>query len=174
MSKIRQERTAEQIKQLLSEIFLREVSDPRLAGVTITDVEIDRELQYATTYVNALGDETRQEEVMAGLQSAAGFLRRELAGSLGLRSAPILRFHWDPRLRYVEEVDKLLEELDIKPEDTPEAATDAAPVSYTHLDVYKRQVQEAAPPKPEPKKKPAVVVVRPVATDCLLYTSRCV
>ena len=73
MSKIRQERTAEQIKQLLSEIFLREVSDPRLAGVTITDVEIDRELQYATTYVNALGDETRQEEVMAGLQSAAGF-----------------------------------------------------------------------------------------------------
>ena len=40
MSKIRQERTAEQIKQLLSEIFLREVSDPRLAGVTITDVEI--------------------------------------------------------------------------------------------------------------------------------------
>ena len=127
MSKIRQERTAEQIKQLLSEIFLREVSDPRLAGVTITDVEIDRELQYATTYVNALGDETRQEEVMAGLQSAAGFLRRELAGSLGLRSAPILRFHWDPRLRYVEEVDKLLEELDIKPEDTPEAATDAAP-----------------------------------------------
>ena len=68
MSKIRQERTAEQIKQLLSEIFLREVSDPRLAGVTITDVEIDRELQYATTYVNALGDETRQEEVMAGLQ----------------------------------------------------------------------------------------------------------
>ena len=127
MSKVRQERTAEQIQQLLSEIFLREISDPRLAGVTIIEVEIDRELQYATVYINALGEELRQEEVMAGLQSASGFLRRTLAGSLGLRNAPILRFQWDPRLRYVEEVDKLLEELDIKPEDTPEAATDAAP-----------------------------------------------
>lgn len=127
MSKVRQERTAEQIQQLLSELFLREVSDPRLAGVTITEVEIDRELQYATAYVNALGDETREEEVMAGLQSAAGFLRRELAGSLGLRAAPIIRFQWDPRLRYVEEVDKLLEELDIKPDDTPPAG-DAVPL----------------------------------------------
>ena len=47
MSKVRQERTAELIQHLLSELFLREVSDPRVAGVTITDVEIDRELQYA-------------------------------------------------------------------------------------------------------------------------------
>ena len=129
MSKVRQERTAELIQHLLSELFLREVSDPRVAGVTITEVEIDRELQYATVYVNALGDESREKEVMAGLQSAAGFLRRELAGSLGLRTAPILRFQWDPRLRYVEEVDKLLEELDIKPDDPlPAADTIAAAV----------------------------------------------
>jgi ribosome-binding factor A len=124
MSKVRQERTAEQIQHLLSELFLREVADPRLAGVTITAVDIDRELQYANVYVNALGDESRRDEVMAGLQSAAGFLRRELAGALALRSAPIIRFHWDPRLRYVEEVDKLLDELDIKPEEA--VATSAA------------------------------------------------
>ena len=138
MSKVRQERTAEQIQQLLSEIFLREISDPRLAGVTMTEVEIDRELQYATVYVNALGEEPRQEEVMAGLQSASGFLRRTLAGSLGLRNAPILRFQWDPRLRYVEEVDKLLEELDIKPDDTagPAAETaEAPPTTTTKSDV---------------------------------------
>ena len=122
MSKIRQERTAELIQQLLSEMFLREVNDPRLAGVTITEVQIDRELQYATAYVNALGDDSRREEVMAGLQSAAGFLRRELAQSLDLRSAPILRFDWDPRLRYVEEVDELLDELDIKPEEAVAAS----------------------------------------------------
>ncbi len=124
MSKIRQERTAELIQQLLSEMFLREVNDPRLAGVTITEVQIDRELRYATAYVNALGDDSRREEVMAGLQSAAGFLRRELAQSLDLRSAPVLRFEWDPRLRYVEEVDELLDELDIKPEEA--VATSAA------------------------------------------------
>ncbi len=122
MSKVRQERTAELIQQLLSEMFLREVNDPRLAGVTITEVQIDRELQYATAYVNALGDDSRREEVMAGLQSAAGFLRRELAQSLDLRSAPMLRFEWDPRLRYVEEVDELLDELDIKPEEAVAAS----------------------------------------------------
>ena len=122
MSKIRQERTAELIQQLLSEMFLREVNDPRLAGVTITEVQIDRELRYATAYVNALGDDSRREEVMAGLQSAAGFLRRELAQSLDLRSAPVLRFEWDPRLRYVEEVDELLDELDIKPEEAVAAS----------------------------------------------------
>ena len=136
MSKVRQERTAELIQHLLSELFLREVSDPRLAGITITEVEIDRELQYATAFVNALGDETREAEVMAGLQSAAGFLRRELAGSLGLRAAPIIRFQWDPRLRYVEEVDKLLNELDIKPDDTPPVVAPvdtAAPTSSANV-----------------------------------------
>ena len=124
MSKIRQERTAELIQQLLSEMFLREVSDPRLAGVTITEVQIDRELQYATAFVNALGGDEQRDEVMAGLQSATGFLRRTLSQSLDLRTAPILRFEWDPRLRYVEEVDELLNELDIKPEEA--VATSAA------------------------------------------------
>jgi len=128
MSKVRQERTAEQIRHILSELFLREVSDPRLAGVTIMDVAIDRELQHANVYVNALGDETREAETMAGLQSAAGFLRREVATRLGLRAAPTMQFHWDPRLRYVEEVDTLLNQLDIKPaeDETPADAPAAA------------------------------------------------
>lgn len=115
MSKIRQERTADQIQEILSEVFLRELRDPRLDGVTVTEVVIDRELQYADVYVNALGDDDRQAEVLAGLASAAGFLRREVAHGLDLRSAPILRFHWDPRLRFVEEVDSLLDGLDIPP-----------------------------------------------------------
>ncbi len=121
MSKIRQERTAEQIQFILSELFLREVSDPRLIGVTVTQVLIDRELQHANIYVNALGDEEREEEVMAGLASATGFLRGQIAQRLDLRAAPVVRFHWDPRLRYAEEVNDLLDSLEIPP------ATDDAP-----------------------------------------------
>ncbi len=115
MSKIRQERTAEQIQLILSELFLREVSDPRLAGVTFTQVLIDRELQHANIYVNALGDDEREAEVMAGLESASGFLRSQIAQRLPLRSAPFIHFHWDPRLRYVDEVNSLLDSLDIPP-----------------------------------------------------------
>lgn len=122
MSKIRQERTAEQIQIILSELFLKEVSDPRLAGITVTEVLIDRELQHANVYVNALGDDEREKEVMEGLNSASGFLRSQIAQRLDLRSAPVVHYHWDPRLRYAEEVNDLLDSLDIR----PAAETDGA------------------------------------------------
>lgn len=122
MSKIRQERTAEQIQIILSELFLKEVSDPRLAGITVTEVLIDRELQHANVYVNALGDDEREKEVMDGLNSASGFLRSQIAQRLDLRSAPVVHYHWDPRLRYAEEVNDLLDSLDIR----PAAETDGA------------------------------------------------
>ncbi len=123
MSKVRQERTAEQIQLILSELFLREVADPRLAGLTITEVNIDRELQHANVYVNALGDEAREKEIMDGLQSASGFLRSQIAQRLPLRSAPFIHYHWDPRLRYADEVDELLDKLQI-PTEPATGATD--------------------------------------------------
>lgn len=73
MSKIRQQRTAEQLRMVLSDLFLRELSDPRLHGITVTDVKIDRELEHADVYVSALGDESREADVMAALNSAEGF-----------------------------------------------------------------------------------------------------
>lgn len=115
MSKIRQQRTADQIQQILSELFLREMQDPRLYGLTITAVTIDRELQSASIYINALSDETRQEEVMTGLDKASGFLRRELANRMSLRTVPTLHFHWDPTLATAEQVYDILDNLEIPP-----------------------------------------------------------
>lgn len=117
MSKIRQQRTADQIHRILSDLSQRQLNDPRLAGLTITEVAIDRELQYADVYVHALTDESRQEDVMLALERANGFLRRELAQRLPLRTTPQLHFHWDPRLAHVEEINKILDDLDIPPED---------------------------------------------------------
>lgn len=116
MSKIRQERTAGQIRTILSQLLLRESRDPRLQGLTITEVKIDRELQYADIYVNALGDESREEEVMAALKGATGYFRRELASRLTLRTVPKLHFHWDPTLARAEQISQLLDSLDIPPE----------------------------------------------------------
>lgn len=76
MSKIRQQRTAEQLRLVLSDLFLRQLSDPRLHGVTVTKLDIDRELEHADIYVSALGDESRETDVMTALGSAEGFLRR--------------------------------------------------------------------------------------------------
>ena len=116
MSKIRQERTAEEIRMILSDLLRRDVSDPRLQDLTVTRVIIDRELQHANVYMNALGDESRQKEVMLALDKAGGFFRYELAQRVSLRTVPELHFHWDPTLAYAEEVNQILDSLDIPPE----------------------------------------------------------
>lgn len=115
MSKIRQQRTADQIQRILSELVLRHMNDPRLLDLTITEVMIDRELKYADVYVQALGDETRQNDVMDALEKAIGYFRHELASRMRLRTTPQLHFHWDPRLAHAEEIEKILGELDIPP-----------------------------------------------------------
>ncbi len=124
MSKIRQERTAEDIRIIISDLLFREVSDPRLQDLTITRVLIDRELQHANIYVNALGDESRKNEVMQALKKAGGFFRYELAQRTSLRTVPELQFHWDPTLAYAEEVDEILSSIEIPPEDDPSPGND--------------------------------------------------
>jgi ribosome-binding factor A len=117
MKEVRQKRAAEQIKVILSELLLRSVKDPRLQDVTITQVLVDREFQYANIYVNALGDESREKEVMASLSKASGFMRSEVARSIRLRTTPQLIFHWDPSLAHAEEINAILDSLDIPADD---------------------------------------------------------
>jgi ribosome-binding factor A len=119
-----QDRMGERIQAILSELLLREVSDPRLKNITVTEVKIDAELMYANIYINALGDESREKEVMAGLNRAKGFLRREVAKRVRLRSAPELIFHWDETLERSERVNRLLSSLDIPPQAPAEVEDD--------------------------------------------------
>lgn len=118
---IKQDRVSGRIRTILSELLLREVADPRLHYITITDVELDPELQYARVYVNALGDEDRQADVMQGLEHARGFLRREVGKRVRLRKTPELEFRWDHTLEHSERINQLIASLDIPPaEDAPE------------------------------------------------------
>lgn len=116
---IKQDRVGERIRAILSELVLREVADPRLKHVTITEVTLDPELMFADVYVNALGDESRHDEVMAALRRAKGFLRREVGKRVRLRTLPEFHFHWDERLERGERLNRLLSSLDIPPEETP-------------------------------------------------------
>jgi ribosome-binding factor A len=113
---IKQDRRSERVRTILSELLLREVRDPRLQGVTITEVKMDPELMFADIYVNALGDESRKEEVLYGLKSANGFLRREVGKRVRLRNTPELHFHWDISLQRGERLNQLISSLDIPPE----------------------------------------------------------
>ncbi len=114
---IKQARMGGRIRKILSELLLREVSDPRLLGITITDVELDPELMYARIKVNALGEEERADEIMFALEHAKGFLRREVAKRVRLRKAPELTFMWDASLERGERINKLISSLEIPPPD---------------------------------------------------------
>lgn len=113
-SEIKRERIADRIQEILSEVLMFEVSDPRLSFVTVTDVKIDKELAHASVYVSAIGGD--QEEVMAGLERAQGFLRRQVSQRIQLRNAPQVHFHWDPTIENAERINNLLDGLDIPPE----------------------------------------------------------
>ncbi len=110
-SKVRLARIADRIRQDLSEMLVKEVQDPRLLGVSITDVKVDRELAYADIFVSAVEGHERSKEILAGLESAKGFLRSELAGRVDLRVMPRLRFHWDPTPERADHIERVLASL---------------------------------------------------------------
>jgi ribosome-binding factor A len=112
---IKQDRMADRVRQILSELLLREVSDPRLHNITVTEVKLDPELMFADVYVNALADESREKEVLAGLKRAGGFLRREVGKRVRLRNTPELHFHWDATLERGEQMNRLIDSLHITP-----------------------------------------------------------
>ena len=92
-------------------MLIREVNDPRLHQVFITDVRVDRELAFADIYVSAIEGLERSSEVLSGLVSASGFLRRTLAARIELRTFPRLRFHWDPTPENADHIERLLMDL---------------------------------------------------------------
>jgi len=124
---LKQERTADRIREILSTLLLTEVTDPALHDVTVTSVELDAELEYANVYVNALGDESRQKEVLRGLTRANGYLRREVGKRIQLRRAPMLRFHWDTTLQHAETIDRVFRKIGPIPPPDPEIAAEAVP-----------------------------------------------
>ena len=113
VSESRSVRIADRIKRDLTLLFLHEISDPRLAGVNITSVEVDREVSYADIYVSARDGDERKSEIMTALKRAGGFIRSELAHSIShLRTFPQIRFYWDPIPERVDRIDQILAELD--------------------------------------------------------------
>ncbi len=104
-------RIGKRMRELLSELLLFRVTDPRLQGVFVTDVNVDRELSVASVFVSALEGVEREKEVLAGLKHASGFLRSELAREMDLRTFPRLRFVWDPTPERAQRIEQIISDL---------------------------------------------------------------
>lgn len=88
----RPERFAELVKEEISKIIRKEVSDPRIGFVSITQVDLSPDLKNAKIHISIFGNENQKKETMAGLSSATGFIRRKLAGMLETRVTPEINF----------------------------------------------------------------------------------
>jgi len=107
----RQQRVSELIHRELSQLLLLEVRDPRLADVTITEVRITPDLLLARIYFTVLGGAEEQQAARAGLESASGYLRTQLAARVSLRLVPELVFEVDRSGEYGRRIDQLLDQI---------------------------------------------------------------
>ena len=108
----RSERTSKLIQREISGLLERQVNDPRLSKfVSVTEVVLSPDLQYAKVYVSTLETEINKEDLLAGFNNASGFLRKELAAHLGLKQMPQLSFHYDDSIERGARLLKLMSEL---------------------------------------------------------------
>ena len=105
----RNERVAEEVKKVVSEAIRTKVDDTDIGMVTITEVEVTKELETATIYYTSLND--NKEQVAEGLNRAKGLIRSEVAKEIRLRKAPELEFKYDSSIEYGNKIESLLNEI---------------------------------------------------------------
>ena len=112
----RTDRINEQLREEISTLLTRSIKDPRLNGViSITRVMSSGDLRSARVYISVMGNLQTKRDALAGIQSAASFLRRELRNRINMKHTPFLTYELDDSL---EEADQLLRLMNqVKPED---------------------------------------------------------
>ena len=102
-------RLEQEIQREVADILLKRVRDPRVAGVTITGVEVTGDLQEATLYYSILSDKASDnEKAAAGLSKASGLIRSELGSRLSIYKTPEITFEQDKSVQYGNHIDELI------------------------------------------------------------------
>jgi ribosome-binding factor A len=105
----RARRVADQIQRELPELIRQEVKDPRVGMLTITEVEVNRDMEFAKVFFTTLGGEPEHAACLQGLQRASGFLRSQLSHRMQLRVVPKLTFVYDRSVEYGMQLTHLIE-----------------------------------------------------------------
>ncbi|MCI9515818.1 MAG: 30S ribosome-binding factor RbfA [Lachnospiraceae bacterium] len=109
---IKNTRVNGEVQRELSRIISREIKDPRIAPMTsVVAVEVAPDLKSCKAYISVLGDEQAQQDTLAGLKSAVGYIRRELARTINLRNTPEIRFVLDQSIEYGVNMSKLIDDV---------------------------------------------------------------
>lgn len=101
-----------EVQKELSRIISREIKDPRINPMTtVVAVEVTPDLKYCKAAISVLGDEESRENTLAGLRSAVGFIRKELARTVNLRNTPEITFIMDQSIEYGVNMSKKINDL---------------------------------------------------------------
>ena len=115
-----------EVQRQLSTIISRGIKDPRVSPMTtVVAVEVAPDLKTAKAYVSVLGDEEAQKNTLAGLKSAEGYIRRELARTVNLRNTPQIKFVVDQSIEYGVNMSKLIDDVRANDGDVLEGEADA-------------------------------------------------
>jgi len=96
------------MREVIAELLLREIKDPRVDMVSISEVDVSPDLRNARVYFSCIGDDEHVTRAQRGLESAAGFVRSQLSKRLQMRHAPELRFQHDESFKRAEHLAGLL------------------------------------------------------------------
>lgn len=107
----RSERVADLIQREISDLLMRSIKDPRIGFVTVTRVSVSDDCRTARVYYSVVGTSEEREASLKGLESAKGFIRRELGKRVTLRYTPELFFQFDPSIEYAIHIEEVLREL---------------------------------------------------------------
>ena len=107
----RQERLAEQIRDEVAQMLVRELKDPRLGFTAVTRVELSPDLHHARVLISVRGEAEVQQKTLEGLTSASGYIRREISQRLRLRRVPELVFVLDGGAEAGQKIEELLRKL---------------------------------------------------------------
>ena len=121
---IKNTRVNAEVHHELSNILRGGIKDPRVAPMTsVVAVEVAPDLKTCKAYISVLGDEKAQEDTLKGLQSAEGYIRRELARTINMRNTPEITFILDQSIEYGIHMSKMIDEVtkDIKEKPDEEA-----------------------------------------------------
>ena len=107
----RSEKVADLIQKEISQMLVKSVKDPRIGFITITRVMVSEDCRFARVYYSVTGTQAQRESCMRGLESAKGYVRKELGRRLRLRYTPEIVFQFDPSIEYAIHMEEIIRDI---------------------------------------------------------------
>ncbi len=110
----RSDKVAEAVHEIISGLLIKGLKDPRIGFVTITGVKLTEDLHLATVYFSVVGTDEEKRSTEKALNSAKGFIRKEIGRNLRLRYVPDLIFKYDDSMDYAQRIESIIHDLNVQ------------------------------------------------------------